>query len=125
MSTKTRRAKIWFPGTIVSEGSYVDAGDKSIEQVAAAHPRGYCIRMYEHIETEVDGVKCTGDKPISPVSWYGGRIVTAEEAIAANGENSIAASSIRCNKYERLYETRWGGLYPMNTGDVAIEVAAP
>lgn len=121
MAVKTTYIEFYYRGAIFAETSVKEVASRDTKGVDV--PEGsYGFRYFDMMSTEEGGVKMTsGRLNISPIHYYGGRIMTLDEVRREMSDAHILISNIENNGYTRVIRCRTGNFVPFEDGDIYIE----
>lgn len=120
MKTKTY-VEFRSPGSFFSEFSTREVENRDIAALSVPD-NAFAFQFFDIVFSETeDGVALrSGRLNVSPLHYYGGRVLSANEAIQECGEGSIMSRNIEYNHMDKVIECRFGNWQPFNEGDVFI-----
>lgn len=112
-----------FPGSLMSETSTKEVGDRNAPVEAPQGAFGY--RYFSREEVEMEGEVLIGKaKDRSPMTYFG-EVFTLDQvkALEPAKNYSILVSNMQCNKWDRVVRTVRGNFQPLHEGDRVIALA--
>ena len=124
---KTRKTfvEFYFPGLIFANNSIREVKDRNIKNLKVPK-NAFGFRFFDIFQTTVllDGKKHTLKSErlkISPMYYYGGRVMTLAEVKREMGNEKILIANMENNDIERVVKSNTGGYYPLRKGDKFVE----
>lgn len=112
--------EFFYPGAFFDETSTreVQSRDSNVSVPDGA----FGFRFFDVMSTDEGGVKMVSDKlNLSPMHYYGGRIMTLDEVRHEMPDARILISNMEGNGYARVIRCRTGNFKPFEDGDIFIE----
>jgi hypothetical protein len=121
MSKTTTYVEFYYPGIMVDEASVKVVNHRDSKKVNV--PSGsFGFRFFDVKSTEEGDVKMESDRlNLSPMYYYGGRIMTLDDVRREMPNDRILISNMESNGWSRVIKCRTGNFKPFDGGDVHIK----
>lgn len=113
--------EFFYPGVMFDETSLEEVTSRDVDRVKV--PQGaFGFLFFDLMSTEEGGVKMESDRlNISPMYYYGGRIMTLDEVRREVPSAHTLIGNMEGNDYNRVIRCRTGNFKPFHDGDVYVE----
>lgn len=114
--------EFFYPGVFFDESSVVKVSSRDTRKLRVPE-QAFAFQFFDIMSTKENGVKMESKAiNISPMFYYGGRVMTLNDVRKEMPEARILISNMRGNHWKKVIRCRTGNFKPFGDQDINIEV---
>jgi len=119
---KRTYVEFFYPGTFFDESSVREVASRNVKKLSVPE-RAFAFQFFDVMSTEEGGIEMKSKRlNISPMYYYGGRVMTLDEVRQEMPKAETLISNMQINRFKRVIKCRTGNFKPFGHRDRHIEV---